>query len=168
MGRATPPSCTRCHPSNSGKGDLDSIRAFRQKNLVCTRKGLHALPGGVSAMCVADHLTDDPDGRWAATLAAYSLIPTTGPSVGSHHWGTDSEAKNLGFTRYSCQTVSFWNKGIFQQKNLKQVTYSRIFRNIREYSSKKRSKSGIKNTGNNVYSSKKRSKSGIKNMGNNV
>ena len=40
MGRATPPSCTRCHPSNSGKGDLDSIRAFRQKNLVCTRKGL--------------------------------------------------------------------------------------------------------------------------------
>ena len=39
-GCAAPPSCTRRHPSNSGKGDLDSIRAFRQKNLVCTRKGL--------------------------------------------------------------------------------------------------------------------------------
>ena len=24
-GRAAPPSCTRRHPSNSGKGDLDSI-----------------------------------------------------------------------------------------------------------------------------------------------
>ena len=33
-GREAPRSCTRRHPSNSGKGDLDSIRTFRQKNLV--------------------------------------------------------------------------------------------------------------------------------------
>ena len=40
QGPAALPNCTRRHPSNSGKGNLDSIRAFRQKNLVCTRKGL--------------------------------------------------------------------------------------------------------------------------------
>ena len=39
-GPAAPPTSTRRHPSNSGKGDLDSIRAFRQKNLVRTRRGL--------------------------------------------------------------------------------------------------------------------------------
>ena len=36
---APPPTGTRRHLSNSGKSDLDSIRAFRQKNLVQTRKG---------------------------------------------------------------------------------------------------------------------------------
>mmetsp|Transcript_77118 Transcript_77118/g.153065 ORF Transcript_77118/g.153065 Transcript_77118/m.153065 type:complete len:208 (-) Transcript_77118:1009-1632(-) len=73
QGCAAPPSCTRRHPSNSGKGDLDSIRAFRQKNLVCTRKGLTfrtSAPRGVSAMWRSSSADPSPRATSLASPAA--------------------------------------------------------------------------------------------------
>ena len=79
QGPAAPPSCTRRHPSNSGKGDLDSIRAFRQKNSRGTRKALtfctDAAPA-LTACCLRSRLA----GRSSTSPRTTTILGSLGIS----------------------------------------------------------------------------------------